>query len=348
MASLDTAPVLIGARDASVVDRVYLVSSPPTISSLNYSQGDTAGGGQSIVITGTNLDTVTVVDFGGSAATITGQTPTTCTVTLPAHAAGTVTVTATNPGGSATTSFEFWTPAQITGIDAYLDANKGVTQGTSAGFCSQWDDQSGNALSLTQGTLGRQPAVTAGVFGTLPSLRFTQANGTYVTLASGRALSSGLSIFFVGKWTSSDSTAAQPNFGAPLTVVGEVTGASWFGFGASAGQLRYQAYDGTGTNSYGFSAGSGLNDGTARLCGVTSDTTPNRKAYVGTVQQGATDSPIGGYATTSMKWGVIGQSYTAVDGFDGDIGAVVIVNGVISGGDLTKLNAWARQRFGTT
>lgn len=86
------------------------VSNPPTIVSLNYTVGDPAGGGQSIVITGTNLDTVTTVTFGGASATIGSQDATTVTVTLPAHAAGLVDVVATNPDGSdiATNAFRYF------------------------------------------------------------------------------------------------------------------------------------------------------------------------------------------------------------------------------------------------
>lgn len=85
---------------------------PATITSLNYTQGDVLGGGQSIVISGTNLDTVGLCTFGGTTATITAQTPTTLTVTLPAHAAGVVDVAVTNLGGTttATNAFEYWNP----------------------------------------------------------------------------------------------------------------------------------------------------------------------------------------------------------------------------------------------
>lgn len=82
----------------------------PTISSLNYTVGGIDGGGQSIVITGTNLDTVTSVLFDATSATIGSQNATTVTVTLPAHAAGLVNVTVTNPGGSdtATNAFRYF------------------------------------------------------------------------------------------------------------------------------------------------------------------------------------------------------------------------------------------------
>ena len=86
------------------------VTPAPAISSLNYDQGDTLGGGQSVVITGTDL-TGASVSFGGTAATVTNNTSTTVTCTLPAKAAGATTVTVTTAGGTSNgLSFTFWDP----------------------------------------------------------------------------------------------------------------------------------------------------------------------------------------------------------------------------------------------
>ena len=43
-----------------------VVVASPTLASANYSQGDIEGGGQSIVLTGTNLSTVTLVTIVGT------------------------------------------------------------------------------------------------------------------------------------------------------------------------------------------------------------------------------------------------------------------------------------------
>ncbi len=98
----------------SFIKRIVGGAAAPTITSLNYAQGDLGGGGQSVVITGTNLSSATGVSFGGTAATITGNTSTSVTVTLPAKAAGTTTVSVTTPGGtSGTLAFEFWNPSVL-------------------------------------------------------------------------------------------------------------------------------------------------------------------------------------------------------------------------------------------
>ena len=108
-----SAGVLVGTVNKEGAVFLYLpsgiaASTPaPTITSLNYTRGDIGGGGQSIVITGTNLSSASSVTFGGTSATITANTSTTVTVTLPAHASGTVDVAVTTPGGTVTSVSAF-------------------------------------------------------------------------------------------------------------------------------------------------------------------------------------------------------------------------------------------------
>jgi hypothetical protein len=309
----------------------------PTITSLSRDLGDIAGGGQSIIINGTNLSSASACSFGGTAATITGNTSTTVTVTLPAKAAGSTTVTVTTPGGtSGTLSFEFWSPVQVTGISAYLDASKGVTGGAAV---SAWLDQSSNARNFVQATGANKPAQTASVFGTMPSIRFTPQQ--WVRLGTPVVLASGQSVFAVAKWTASTTFAgsgAQPD--CPLTILGDAAGG--FGsFGTDAGVIRQVRYAGANVNT---DRGSGLNDGNPRLIGATFDTVTNVNAYVGATQQGSTDA--GSANDTRNEYDSVGAG-ASTNGWSGDLGAVVIVSGIISGGDLTKLNKWAQQRWGT-
>lgn len=306
----------------------------PTLASLNYSLGDIAGGGVSIIATGTNCATVTAVNIWGGTVAPSATTSTTVTFTLPAHAAGTTTVSLTGPGGtSATLAFESWSPAQITGIDAYLDANKGVTGGAAV---SAWLDQSSNARNFVQASAPNKPAQTASQFGTLPSVRF--AKEQWVALAAEIATAAGASKFAVAKWTSTDAVAAGNDL-VPLCMIGSTLG-GWGGFGASAGALQAATYPLAAA-----SRGSGLNDGNPRLVGVTYDAVTNMKFYLGTTQQGATSTTAA--MDSRNAYDAIGNGAGSLDGFAGDLGAVIVVAGVISGGDMTKLNTWAQQRFGT-
>src|SRR5262249_33844130 len=72
----------------------------PAVTSLSPAS-DTASGGGSVTITGTNLGGATAVSFGGTAATsFVVNSDNSITATAPAHAAGTVSVTVTTPGGT--------------------------------------------------------------------------------------------------------------------------------------------------------------------------------------------------------------------------------------------------------
>ena len=67
------------------------------MSSVSPNNGPVAGG-TGVTITGTGLVTGATVTFGGTAATnVVVKNGTTMTATTPAHAAGAVTVTVTNP-----------------------------------------------------------------------------------------------------------------------------------------------------------------------------------------------------------------------------------------------------------
>ncbi|WP_159924493.1 MULTISPECIES: ice-binding family protein [Nocardia] len=72
----------------------------PTLTSINPASGSAAGG-TTVVLTGTNFTGATAVSFGGTPATsFTVNSPTQITAVAPAHAAGTVAVTVTTPGGT--------------------------------------------------------------------------------------------------------------------------------------------------------------------------------------------------------------------------------------------------------
>jgi hypothetical protein len=220
----------------------------------------------------------------------------------------------------------------------YLDSNKGVTDAGS-GHVSAWLDQGPNARNFLQATDALRPIQTAALFGALPGIRFTPQQR--VALAVDRALVAGLSIFAVAKWTSTDAVTDAAFGGVPLAIVSEATTA-FVSFGVSAGEIDYNQYI-AGDNET--KRGSGLNDGAARLIGVTHDhTSGDAKLYLGVTQQGAT--AVLTYSVAFNGYDTIGNDYLSADGFDGDMGAVIIVSGVISGGDLAKLYKWSQGRFG--
>jgi hypothetical protein len=76
------------------------------------------GGGQSVTITGSGFTGTTAVDFGGSAATVTNETPTTLTVQTTAHLAGLVAVSVTAGGNTATLAgaYTYVSTATVTNV----------------------------------------------------------------------------------------------------------------------------------------------------------------------------------------------------------------------------------------
>ena len=108
--------------------------TPPTISNLSVTDGSTAGGYDTI-ITGTNFTGTTAVNFGSTPATaFTINSATQITATVPAHVAGAVNVSVTNPYGTATLTngFTYHTPT-LSACTPNYGTNAGGTAVTISG-----------------------------------------------------------------------------------------------------------------------------------------------------------------------------------------------------------------------
>ncbi|MER6616265.1 IPT/TIG domain-containing protein [Streptomyces xantholiticus] len=102
-------PLRLAVQGGDDTDAWYVITDDPafqppapTITTVNPATGPAAGG-TSVTITGTNLDGVTEVTFGGTAGTgLVIDSPTELSVTTPAGTAGAKDVVVTSAGGSAT------------------------------------------------------------------------------------------------------------------------------------------------------------------------------------------------------------------------------------------------------
>jgi hypothetical protein len=90
-----------GTSPTSAADE-YTCVPAPTVSSVSPTKGP-LGGGETVMITGTNLSGAEAVKFGPNAATITEDTATQIKVTAPTCVAGALHVTVTTPGGTSAT-----------------------------------------------------------------------------------------------------------------------------------------------------------------------------------------------------------------------------------------------------
>jgi len=88
----------------SVIDAAF---GGATVTGVSPATG-AAAGGTVVTLTGTNLDGVTAVTFGGNAGTaLSVQNPNHVRVTTPAHAAGAVNVVVTDDSGTVTKTNAF-------------------------------------------------------------------------------------------------------------------------------------------------------------------------------------------------------------------------------------------------
>ena len=112
----------------------YVASSAPTITDISPTFGDPAGGA-TVVITGTGFANDADVTFGGATAFVhPGGTSTQLTVTSPAHAAGSVNVVVKNGDGqTATTTFLYGVPPDMSGTGGSGGGGGGGTGGTGGG-----------------------------------------------------------------------------------------------------------------------------------------------------------------------------------------------------------------------
>lgn len=313
------------------------VAPAPTITSADPDVGDTTATHAGLMtITGTGFVSGATVAIGGAAATsVTFVNATTITCRPPARASGLHDIVVTNPDaqtGTLANGYRAWTPIEIPGCVLYWDSRKNVVD-DGAGAVTTW-----NGVS----PIGVVSYVANG-FGTgVPVIRFPGSGAIFI-LSSWIPMAAGASKFWVGKHTSADGDVVYSG-NAPLTVIGDGTGNAYTEVGFAADKLCLTQYPGHWDGASGIHRGSGLNDGTTRLVGWTHDhVSGDAKAYVGTTQQGATETSL--YNTDFDGFDRIGCGYTG-DYYDGDLGAAVVASGVISSANQLRLHKWSRLSFG--
>lgn len=183
------ATVTVGTRPYDIAPD--LVPPPaPVVTAISPTSGPTTGS-TVVTVTGTNFTGATAVTFGGTPGTGLTCTATSCTVTSPAHAAGTVDVQVTTPGGTSATS----AADQFTYVAAAADIDVDVTAQPHLGILVPY-----LTYTLTARDLGPGAATSATVTASLPpgasatnlSTGCTTATGTvtctYGPIANGTAV----------------------------------------------------------------------------------------------------------------------------------------------------------------
>jgi hypothetical protein len=327
-------PGLAYAKSATVV-------AAPTISSINYAQGDVAGGGQSIVLTGTNMSGVTTINVTMSAGTLSytlspsGTTATTVTFAITAHAAATGTFSVTNPGGtSGTIAFEFWSPASLS-LSNWQKAN--YASAPWAGNASAGASTGRNLI-----TAGSDPTTGATQGGFTPA----SFNGTANYLQSAV---SGSSLWTVGAGSIfalylPTSTVAAAAAGSPQLdpCIVSLSGAGQVCFALNSTGLRCAIYDGAFEERQ---HATGATNGTYFLGKMKWDSSVLRSgvnaAWGADVAAGAI---VGGVAFTPF----VGAENSATKFFAGRLLEFGTSTTAISDANYDKIRLYCNQRYGVS
>lgn len=258
-----------------------------------------------------------------------------------------------------------WTPLHITNVDGYIDPRLDTVLGEDGRLLTITEQVSGETMRMTYtnpegvggypiGQANRwRPKRQGGLFGRgLTGIVMDPVSpnpkATYLRLDEPRMLPTGLSFLWVSKHTSTRSLANHGSQNVPLVVVSESSGDSFDGAGFRAGELGYSYFSGGWQHTY---FGDGYNDGVARLYCITHSTADEVKGYVNTVQVGETTTGAT-YFANAQSWCCIGSGYRAEpptdpyggdDGFEGDLGPVIVVAGIIAEHDHARLYQWCRE-----
>ena len=121
-----------GTSPSGAQDRFSYFQAAPVVTGISPATG-TSAGGETVTITGTDLDGATEVDFGGVAGTIVAasDTPTQIKATVPLNTLGTMDVTVITSIGTSSTSqadqFTGIAPPMVTGLDTLTGPTSGGT-----------------------------------------------------------------------------------------------------------------------------------------------------------------------------------------------------------------------------
>jgi hypothetical protein len=230
-----TANVAVTTPDGTGTgSNLYTYVAAPTVGSVSPTSGPT-GGGTSVTITGTNFTGATAVTFGGVSATgITVVNSTTITATTPAHAAGTVDVVVTTPGGTGTGTnlYSYVAAPTVTSVSPTSGSTLGGTSVTITGT---------NFTGATAVTLGGTAATSFTVNSATSITATTTAHAAgladvVVTAPGGTGTGISLYTFAIAPTVSSISPAAgAASGGTSVTITGaNLTGSTAVIFGSTA------------------------------------------------------------------------------------------------------------------
>lgn len=345
--------------------------SAPVLSSLSYLQGDPAGGGESIVLTGSGFTGATAVDFGFALASFVVLSDTVIVATLPptGGGSGVVGVNVTGPGGtSGNIPFEYWTPENEPYVTLVYDRLWPPPYDNAAGiWIPRYTAFPGSQQETPGFALAPMPVDVDG------SLVFPGTASTEAGLVSSFLANWNEFLGPVGPGTGNEQAGSIAavfssvnrdafNSGAPFlnpTVVGATDAASGvigMGFADDAGTPSVCAH--TYPDSLGayvplaVQAEPGVKHAVVSRWGIGPGTFDISVDGATTVGPGYASTPIpSGVSATytptpiwqGMQYSASGPNHQTIRGSQD---ALVILNDKAPDAFLTKFHAWSAQRFG--
>ncbi|MFT4279352.1 MAG: IPT/TIG domain-containing protein [Rhodopseudomonas sp.] len=216
----DVVVTTAGGAATSTGGFTYIAAA--TVTAITPAVGPTSGG-TFVTISGTNLTGATAVTIGGAAATgVTVVNATTITATTPAHAAGTVDVVVTTPGGTGTGTglYSYVSSPTVSSISPASGPSAGGTSVTITGS---------NFTGATAVSFGGAAATAFSVTSATTITATTPAHGAgavdvTVTTPSGSSTGAGLFSYIVSATTTTLASSRNPSeANQPVSFTATVT-----------------------------------------------------------------------------------------------------------------------------
>ena len=254
--------------------------------------------------------------------------------------------------GIVASSKSSFTPLSIANLKGWYDASDTATITASGSAVTQWNDKSGNAFNVTQGTAGRRPVTGTRTQNSKNMIDFqgddvleaaTASDWTFMSNATGATVF--IAAFYDTsasyRWQLSTGIADTTGIGAEVAaddsdkIYGVVmrgvsatrvsdshTTTSVTDNTANYFSMKIDNANATAANRILTSINAAAAYGANTFTGVASSSSPAHALYIGS------------YDTSGSA------------GFDGGMCEIIIYSGILSDGDITKVNAYLAGKWG--
>lgn len=238
-------------------------------------------------------------------------------------------------GGRVSNVAGVWTPASLPGLRLWLRADQGVTLSGSA--VTQWQDQSGNALHVAQGTPAAQPTYVASSINTRPAISF-DGNDRLQNTTANLITTAGAArtVFVVGR---------SNNLTGGSTITLRLSSAFAAQLMLIAGGSHYVGNDGLSGAQNIILSGTPLSNMTSNFqstwqwAGATSAPTFRYNRVAQTVASGV-------QGTESGTLGFEVGANAASQFWNGVLGEIIVCAGALSSGDIDQTESYLRTQWG--